>query len=88
MHICEALIYPNLYFAERFGAVYWDHSWEVSEEIREMAPLTGYIYVGKDVYDVPYERRGTICFRATIEKILTLDEIRENDEELKYASDL
>jgi len=85
MHVCEGLIYPNLYFAKKFGAVYWDHCWKVSEKIRKSVPMSGYIYAGKNVYDVPYERRGTICFRATIKKILTLEELLENSEELKYV---
>jgi len=84
MHVLEAMIHPNRYHAEKYGAVYWDHSWLVAEERRKRTPMTGYIYVGQNVQDVPHNRRGTLSFRMVVERILTLEEILANEEEHIY----
>lgn len=85
MHVCEGLMYPNIYYAEEKGAVYWDHGWPTSEEHQSKSPLTGYMYIGNEVYDVLVQRRGTICFRCTIEKILSPEELRQDDYEQQYV---
>jgi hypothetical protein len=85
MHVKEAMISPHIYYAQEQGAVYFDRNFEVSEEKRKMVPMTGYIYIGRNVLDVPPARLGTISYRCTVLKILTREELLKDPTEQKYV---
>jgi hypothetical protein len=85
VHVQEAMISPHIYYAQERGAVYFDRNFEVSEEKRKMVPMTGYIYIGRNVLDVPPARLGTISYRCTVLKILTREELLKDPTEQKYV---
>jgi len=86
MHVLEAMIHPYIYYAEEHGAVYFDRNFEVAEEVRKSVPMTGYIYIGRNVSDVPSARRGTVSYRCTVERILTLEELKNDTSEHRYVA--
>ena len=86
IHVLEGMIHPYIYYAEEHGAVYFDRNFTVSEDVRRMTPMTGYIYVGRHVLDVPSARRGTVSFRCTVERILTREELLDDTAEHVYVA--
>lgn len=85
MHVLEPMIHAQKYYADHHGGVYWDYKWIVAQEVRALVPMTGYLYVGQDVMDVPIGRKGTISYRMVVERITTLQELAQNAEEQRFV---
>ena len=86
IHVLEGMIHPYIYYAEENGAVFFDRNFEVADDMRRMVPMTGYIYIGRNVLDVPPARRGTVSYRCTVERILTREELLNDVSEHRYVA--